>query len=735
MRLRSLAACGLVAGVSALGIEGVARAGDPSDLEAALSEPIVATASKSAEDESTAPATTTTITADDLRRYGIHSLDEALNYLSLGFVTQNPLHSVDIGARGVLLTADFGNHVLLLVNGHSMNEQWDGTAYFERGAGIPMELIDHIEVILGPGSVLYGANAMLGVINIVTKRAAEYQGLHFIGEADLFTAWRLALGFGHEFNLLGKPAEVTGQVEYYRQTGPSVTFAPENYGDDSVTGMPKRFSPDGSIAGIWGGTISHEYYTYLPTGYLRLIWGDWELDAHAETYKRATPYPSLFNLFDSNFDDPGTFEIDRWITADLKHRIALSSIAQLRSRLYGDTYDYNETINSSAAMDCLQGQVNGCRRVLLGVSRWAGLEEQLSFDWLHDSSVTTLLGADGRIRFVGSKTDVTDAVTGFNPGSLGAYEKTEYLIAVYGQQTWRPLPWLGLNVGARFDDDARFGTKLSPRAAVAFSPWKGGTIKVIYSEAFRSPTAYETAYTDGVTQIPAPHLKPETVRSAEASVEERFGVHRILFGAFRSWWEDMVFLEGLTPAQVAAAIAAGQLSPDASSVVQYQNVSSIDNVGFNGAFEGSAFNLDLRYGVNVTGAYARRNNPDGTTRPLTVAPQLYGNAHVSYDLPGNWPVLGLATVYVGPRPADRAFDGGFVPTPYAPAQLEFRATVSGPVPGVSGLSYRVFADYATAAQNPYVVGPVQAALPTQMSAQLVPVDQFRTTIGFQYDLR
>jgi outer membrane receptor protein involved in Fe transport len=482
--------------------------------------------------------------------------------------------------------------------------------------------------------------------------------------------------------------------------------------------MPKRFTPTGSIAGVWGGTINNEYYTRVPAAYLRFIWGDWEFDLHAKEYWRATPYPSLFNLFQSDFDDPGTYEIDRWVTADLKHRWALSSIAQLKSRLYGDTYDYNETINSSAAMDCLDGQVNGCHRVLLGVSRWTGLEEQLNVDWLNDQSVTTLLGADGRIRFVGSKTDVTDIVTGANPGSIGAYEKTEYAVALYGQQTWRPLPWLGLNLGARFDDDQRFGTKLSPRAAVAVTPWKGGTLKGIYSEAFRSPTAYETSYTDGVTQVAAANLRPETVRSIEASIEQRFGVHRILLGAFRSWWEDMVLLEGISVDQVA-----------------YQNVSSINNYGFNAAFEGAAFRRDLRYGVNITGAYARRNNPDGTNQPLTVAPQFYGNAHVSYDLPGEWPVLGLAGVFVGRRPADRAFDGAFTPTPYAPAELELRATISGQVPGIGGLSYRMSADYAFADKNPYVAGPVQMGTPLQPAAQLSPVDTFRTTIGLQYDLR
>jgi outer membrane receptor for ferrienterochelin and colicins len=727
----------LVACAATLGLfagERTASADEPTDLESALSEPVVATASKAAEDERAAPATTTTITAEDLRRYGIHSLDEAINYLSLGMITQNPLHSVDIGARGVLLTADFGNHVLLLVNGHAMNEQWDGTAYFERGAGIPLELVDHIEVILGPGSVLYGANAMLGVINIVTKRARDYDGLHLIGEADLLTSWRAAVGLGREFTMLGKPAEVTAQIEYYRQDGPAFTFGPQNYGNDAVTGMPKRFSPDGRVAGVWGGVASHEYSTQIPTGYIRLAWGDWQLDARAESYQRATPYPNQFNTNYGDFDDPGTYELDRWLSADLKHRAAVSSIAQLRSRLYGDAYDYQQRINTSAAEDCLAGQANGCRRYLLGVSRWAGLEEQLSVDWLHDGALTTLFGVDGRLRFVTSKTDVTGADSG-STQTVADYTRTESLVAMYAQQTWRPAPWLALNVGGRLDDDQRFGTKLSPRAAVAIDPWRGGTLKLLYSEAFRSPTAYETSYTDRVTQVPAPDLKPETVRSVEASIQHRFGSHRILFGAFRSWWSDMALLEALTADQIAAAVAAGQLTGDATAVTQYQNVSSIDNYGYNLAFEGTSAGRALHYAANVTGAYARRNRPDGSTQPLTVAPQIFGNARISYDLPGELPVIGLAALVVGRRPADRALDGGFTPTPYAPMQVELRATLSGPVPGVSGLSYRAFADWASASTNPYVVGPVQSARPGQPSAELVPVDPFRVTMGLQYVLR
>jgi outer membrane receptor for ferrienterochelin and colicins len=731
--VRRLAAT-VVASATLLAAATRARADDASELEALLGDSIVSTASRAAEGESAAPATTTTLTAEDLRRYGIHSLDEAINYLALGMVTQNPLHSVDVGARGVLLTSDFGNHVLLLVDGHAVNEQWDGTAYFERGAAIPMELVDHIELTLGPGSVLYGSNAMLGVVHVVTKRAKDWDGLHLVAETELLTSGRLALGFGKELRLFGRPAEVTAMVEYYTQDGPTFTFGPQRYGDDAVTGAPKRFTPDGP-GGVWGGSASRSYYTRIPSAYARLVVDNVELSVRAASYKRGTPYPNLFNVFSGDFDDPGTFERDRWMSFDLKHRAALSSTATLRSRLYGDIYEYDQEINSSAAEDCLEGQVQGCHKSVIGRSRWIGAEEQLSVDWLSDRSLVTLLGADARLRHVEGTLDVVDAVTGANPHAVSPYTRTEYAVGLYGQQWWRPTRAWGLNAGLRFDADERFGTKLSPRATTVLDVWSGGTLKGIYAEAFRSPTAYETSYADPSDQIAARDLKPETVRSVEVSFEQRFGFQRLLFGAFRSWWSDMVLLESLSEAQIGTAVASGQLDASTVSAVQYANVSSIDDYGFNAGAEGAVLTQSLRYAINLTGAIARRSLPDGSKVPLTVAPQVFGNARVSYDLPGDLPVLALAAQLAGRRPADRAFDGGFTPTPYAPTQLELRATVSGAVPFVPGLSFRVSADMATASRSPYVAGPIQAARPDTPSAELAPVDRFRTTLGLQYDLR
>src|SRR5689334_9169141 len=145
----------LVLGVLALPL--VAAAEEPkdtSDLEGLLDTAVVSAPSKTAETTSIAPATSIVLTADDLRRHGIYTIDEAINFLGYGMVTERRFHTSEVGSRGVLLTSDFGGHVLLMVDGHVVNEQWGATAYFDRSTAIPLELIDHIELVLGPGSVL-----------------------------------------------------------------------------------------------------------------------------------------------------------------------------------------------------------------------------------------------------------------------------------------------------------------------------------------------------------------------------------------------------------------------------------------------------------------------------------------------------------------------------------------------------------------------------------------------------
>jgi outer membrane receptor protein involved in Fe transport len=665
-------------------------------------------------------------------------------------VTSNPLHQVDIGARGVMLPNDSGDHVLLLINGHAVNEPLFGTARFERGAGVPVEMIDHVEVILGPGSVLYGSNAMLGVINIITKRAKDWNGVHVIGETEIGKSYRAAAGAGFEFNLFGRPSEVTVGLEYYKQSGPAYYFGPQFAGIDAASGDPLIYTRDPHVnvpPGSWGGLADRAYYAEVPSALVRFASGNLEVNLHAKSYNRATPYRSRFTNPIRDFNDADSYETERQIWGDIRYHATVSPVVGITARAYGDSFDYLDKFNVSEVSGCLFDNVGTCGYRLQGISRWAGSELQGSFDWLKNGNLITLVGVDGRVRQVGSKADTSNYQTGAPlASSNGVIDHGDAVLGAYLQQTWQPTAWLGLNGGARFDTETRYPGRVSPRVAASAGVWKGGTLKGVYAEAFRSPSWIETDFQNQL-QAHSDALKPETVRSVEASFEQRFGTQRMLVGAFRSWWNDLVELHVLTRDEQIELAREGKLDLLHNfGAAQFRNVSSIDNYGFNAAYEGSLGSTQqLKYGANLTAAIARRNEPGQPSLPLVVAPQLFGNARVAYDLPGDLPVLALAAHYLGKRPVDRAYDGGWGQLYEASSLVEMRATVSGPVPLVKGLSYRASANMLFApcpanlvgshdACGPYVVGPGQARDNVTIRPELVPQDTFRVTVGLQYDL-
>jgi iron complex outermembrane recepter protein len=115
------------------------------------------------------------ITAEDIRRSGATSLPEALRLADNLEVAQVNAHDWAISARG--FNANLANKLLVLIDGRAVYTPlyggvlWDVQDYL-------LEDIDRIEVISGPGGTLWGANAVNGVINIVTKSANDTQGLY-----------------------------------------------------------------------------------------------------------------------------------------------------------------------------------------------------------------------------------------------------------------------------------------------------------------------------------------------------------------------------------------------------------------------------------------------------------------------------------------------------------------------------------------------------------------------------
>lgn len=732
-----------------------ASANADSELDALLSESIESTANKSAGTAADAPALSLSITAEDLRRYGLRTLAEAYQFLSMGIVSQDPLGEPEVGSRAVLFAADHGRHVLLLLDGHTLNDQESGASLHGHGLGLPIELIDHVEIVLGPGSVLYGANAMFGVINVVTRKARDLAGAHVFADAafspplnrahdiigpggispylqHLGQAYRVGATAGYEFRLADTPAELTLGVEYYSMVGPTLSWGPQARAQVS-------FGPRAPL-GIWGGQTTHNYYERTPSAYVRLVLGEVEATAHWVASRRSEPYlPRREQPSEGgDFDDPKAYQDRLQLGLELSWRRNLSSISSLLARTYADVVDQSGRWHYHPHVGCGTARYGSCAKTNSGYAKWIGSEIQTNFDWYGEGSLTTMLGTDGRLRRVGYQNGLDLLDTG-ETTTYSKVDRTEAAGAVYAQQVYRPAAWLTLNAGARWDFDQGFGSRISPRGAVIAAPWPQATIKGIYSEALRGPTTDEKAFRDPEWALPPDKLHPESVRSIEVILQQRFGAHNLVFGVFRSKWRDMIiaremqdnFMDVDEGARlIQAAKRSGVLSPSARNVSQYQNVASIDNFGFNGGYDAASWMGRLTYGFNLTSAYSRINGPDGT-RLIPVTPSIYGNAHLSYDLREPLPVLGLAAHFSGKRLADAGEDAGFERLPYAPPALGLRLTATGRI--MTGLSYRVMGDYTFATSNPYTAGPIKTRL-LGTAPELIPSQRASVMLGLQYDL-
>lgn len=122
-----------------------------------------------------APAAVTVITNEDIRRSGATSIPEALRLADNLSVAQKNSHDWAISARG--FNTELGNKLLVMIDGRTIYSPLFSGVFWDRQDYL-LEDIDRIEVISGPGGTLWGANAVNGVINIITKKAKDTQGTH-----------------------------------------------------------------------------------------------------------------------------------------------------------------------------------------------------------------------------------------------------------------------------------------------------------------------------------------------------------------------------------------------------------------------------------------------------------------------------------------------------------------------------------------------------------------------------
>jgi outer membrane receptor protein involved in Fe transport len=132
-------------------------------------------ASKHEQKISEAPASVTVVDSDEIEKYGYKSFADILRSVRGLYVTYDRNYSY-LGIRGFNRPGDYNSRVLVLVNGHGVNENVFDSALLGHEFPLDVDLIDRVEVIRGPSSSIYGNNAFFGVINVITKKGLDYQG-------------------------------------------------------------------------------------------------------------------------------------------------------------------------------------------------------------------------------------------------------------------------------------------------------------------------------------------------------------------------------------------------------------------------------------------------------------------------------------------------------------------------------------------------------------------------------
>jgi len=242
----------LIAGLSfvlCLGVNGAAQEEDPGDpqhlaieqhsqiadkdLLMFFEEQDLVTATKRPTSLRKAPAIATIISADEIRNMGARNLLDVLKMVpGIGIsITEFGTNMIEV--RGI--RTSLNEKILVMIDGHSLNKNFTGSALYNVDDMLPMENIRQVEVVRGPASALYGNSAFVATINIITRNAEEVDGVELKsggGTSDTFMG-----------NLIGGKAigdnlTVSGSLDHYQANGPRLTVEA-----DALTGTPYSQAP------------------------------------------------------------------------------------------------------------------------------------------------------------------------------------------------------------------------------------------------------------------------------------------------------------------------------------------------------------------------------------------------------------------------------------------------------------------------------------------------------------
>jgi outer membrane receptor protein involved in Fe transport len=218
----------------------------------------VVAASRVGESVDDAPSSVTVIPKQELRALAYPTLAEAVRGTAGVYVWDDRSY-VTVGMRGLGRLGSYGNRLLVLYDGHPVNDDWIGSSYVGYDALTDLGDVERIEVVRGPGSVLYGTNAFSGVINVVSDDRERQQG----GSVGLGTNQNgVARARARGDVRLGSDAGLWTSVAAARSTGKDFVY-------------PELGEQAQGVDGFTAGTVrGRAYYRWLTA--------QWSLHSHSK---------------------------------------------------------------------------------------------------------------------------------------------------------------------------------------------------------------------------------------------------------------------------------------------------------------------------------------------------------------------------------------------------------------------------------------------------------------------
>jgi outer membrane receptor for ferrienterochelin and colicins len=450
----------------------------------------VYSASKYLQKVTEAPSSVSIVTAEQIQKYGYRTLAELLRSVR-GFYGTNDRNYSYIGVRGFARPGDYNTRVLLLVDGHRLNDNVYDQALLGTEFPIDVDLIERVEIIRGPSSSLYGTSAFFAVINVITKRGRDLKGVEASGEMASFGTYKGRFSYGNKFE---KGLEVLLSGSYYDSRGPKRLFYPE-YADPAHNYGIAEQADDDQSKSLFGQVAFRQFS-------LRGVYG-----------VREKGIPT--GAYDTLFNDPRTRTIDRRGYLDLQYERTFSNQLGLLVRTHYDRYNYDGTY----VYDPTESEA-GQLSIDIDQSRgeWWGGEVQLSKVLLRKHKVTAGTEYRDNLRQNQSNYEIFSGTQNIDD------RRKSKNIAFYLQDEFALRENVKLSAGVRHDQHVLFGGATKPRLGLIYQPAAQTTLKLLYGEAFRAPNNYELYYY-GSDNKEKPSLRPEEIRASEIVLEQYLGGH------------------------------------------------------------------------------------------------------------------------------------------------------------------------------------------------------------------